>query len=312
LNFADFYDAELALHNEHFRVAAAVGRSDCVLDIGCGAGQTTRDAARAAETGRAHGIDLSVTMLEIARRRSAEEGLANATFEVGDAQSHFFAEAEFDLCISRFGVMFFADPAAAFANIAHAVRPGGRFVFMAWQARDRNEWTTAIHEALDPGSPDPAAAGKAFSLSEPSVTSWLLETAGFTTIEFSEINEPVFYGPDVETALATVQKFENVEKALNRPESIARHLKPRHRSRYDKSLCGLDRGPRQTRHVIDLTERRSATRKGFVSPPPNSAIRKISCYFSDRCGYDYLYVEIAIRTYTDRRSVPAYDPAFQM
>jgi ubiquinone/menaquinone biosynthesis C-methylase UbiE len=221
LNFADFYDAELALHNEHFRVAAAVGRSDCVLDIGCGAGQTTRDAARAAETGRAHGIDLSVTMLEIARRRSSEEGLPNATFEVADAQNHFFAEAEFDLCISRFGVMFFADPAAAFANIANAVRPGGRFVFMVWQGRDRNEWATAIHEALDPDSTGPVAAGKAFSVSDPSMTSGLLETAGFTTIEFSEINEPVFYGPNPESALATIQTFENVKNALNRPAATA-------------------------------------------------------------------------------------------
>ena len=221
LNFADFYDAELARHNAHFRVAAAVGRSDSVLDIGCGAGQTTRDAARAAETGRAHGIDLSVRMLEIARRRSAEEGLPNATFEVADAQNHFFAEGEFDLCISRFGVMFFADPAAAFANIANAVRPGGRFVFMVWQGGDRNEWATAIHKALNPNSTRPVAASKAFSLSEPSVTSGLLETAGFTAIEFREINEPVFYGPDPETALATVQTFENVEKALNRPVETA-------------------------------------------------------------------------------------------
>jgi ubiquinone/menaquinone biosynthesis C-methylase UbiE len=221
LNFADFYDAELALHNAHFRVAAAVGQSDCVLDIGCGAGQTTRDAARVTETGRAHGIDLSVTMLDVARRRSAEEGLSNVTFEVADAQNHFFAQGEFDLCISRFGVMFFADPAAAFANIANAVRPGGRFVFMVWQGRDRNEWATAIHEALDPDSTGPVAAGKAFSLSEPSVTSRLLETAGFTAVEFREISEPVFYGPDPETALATIQTFENVETALNHPTAAS-------------------------------------------------------------------------------------------
>ena len=220
LNFADFYDAELARHNTHFRVAAAVGRSDRVLDIGCGAGQTTRDAARAAETGRAHGIDLSVTMVEIARRRCAEEGLSNATFEVADAQNHVFV-GEFDLCISRFGVMFFADPAAAFANIAKAVRPGGRFIFMVWQGRDRNEWASAIQEALDPETTGPAASGKAFSLGEPSVTSGLLETAGFTAIEFNEITEPVYYGPDPETALATIQTFENVKNALDRPSATA-------------------------------------------------------------------------------------------
>lgn len=221
LNFADFYDAELARHNAHFRVAAAVGRSDHVLDIGCGAGQTTRDAARAAEEGRAHGIDLSVTMVEIARRRCADDGVANATFEVADAQSYAFQEAEFDLCISRFGVMFFADPAAAFANIARAVKPGGRFMFMVWQGRDRNEWATAIQQALDPETTAPVPAAKAFSLGDPSATVALLETAGFTAIEFSDINEPVYYGPDPETALATIQTFENVKNALDRPAAAA-------------------------------------------------------------------------------------------
>ncbi|MGO8126833.1 class I SAM-dependent methyltransferase, partial [Rhizobium ruizarguesonis] len=81
----------------------------------------------------------SATILEIARRRSAEEGLPNAKFELADAQNHVFAKGEFDLCISRFGVMFFADPAVAFANIANAVRQGGRFIFMVWQGRDHNE-----------------------------------------------------------------------------------------------------------------------------------------------------------------------------
>jgi len=215
-NFADFYDAELARHNAHFRVAAAVGRFDQVLDIGCGAGQTTRDAVRAANSGRAHGIDLSATMLDIARQRSAAEGLSNATFAVADAQNHVFTEAAFDLCISRFGVMFFGDPAAAFANIARAVRPGGRFAFMVWQSWDRNEWATAIYAALDLEPTALAAPGKAFSLSEPAATTGLLETAGFGAVEFAEINEPVFYGPDPITALATIQTFENVRSALNR------------------------------------------------------------------------------------------------
>ena len=221
LNFANFYDAELAFYNVHLRDTAAVGRSDQVLDIGCGAGQTTRDAARAAVTGCAHGVDVSAAMLEIARLRSTEEGLTNATFEVADAQSRVFKVAEFDLCISRFGVMFFADPPTAFANIAKAIRPGGRLAFLVWQDRDSNEWATAIKEALDPGSTGPVPAGRAFSLGDATATAGLLETAGFKTIAFHEINEPVFYGPDPEAALATIQTFENVAKALNRPDTMA-------------------------------------------------------------------------------------------
>ncbi|MDZ4310729.1 MAG: class I SAM-dependent methyltransferase [Cypionkella sp.] len=218
-DFADFYDAELALYNAQFRTAAAVERSDRVLDIGCGAGQTTRDAARAASTGHAHGVDVSATMLAIARRRSDEEGLANSTFEEADAQTCPFAPAKFDLCISRFGIMLFCDPPAAFANIAQALRPGGRFAFLVWQGLDRNEWATAIQGAVDPESI--GAAGKAFSLGEVLRTSELLEAAGFKAIAFSEINEPVFYGPDVETALATIQTFENVAQALARPGASA-------------------------------------------------------------------------------------------
>ncbi|MBY3599426.1 class I SAM-dependent methyltransferase, partial [Rhizobium bangladeshense] len=117
LDLADFYDAELARYNWQLRDAANVGTADRVLDIGCGAGQTTREAARAATRGQAVGVDSSAEMLEIARRRSAAEGLRNAAFEQGDAEVHAFPAASFDLCISRFGVMFFADPAAAFANI---------------------------------------------------------------------------------------------------------------------------------------------------------------------------------------------------
>lgn len=219
-SLADFYDAELAIHNAHLRVAAAIERSDHVLDIGCGAGQTTRDAARVTDRGRAHGIDLSAPMLQIARQRSSAEGLTNITFEAGDAQDHVFDQAAFDKCISRFGVMFFADPAAAFVNIASAIKPGGGFAFMVWQSQDRNEWATAIHDALDPDLTVQAAAGRAFSLSEPSVTADLLETAGFTAIAFHEIDEPVFYGPDPATALATIAAFDTVRRALALPEAV--------------------------------------------------------------------------------------------
>ena len=138
LDPADFYDAELARHNRHLQIAAGVGADDRVLDIGCGAGQTTREAARAAAQGEAVGVDVSAEMLEVARRRSASEGLRNVAFEQADAQSHIFPPASFDLCISRFGVMFFANPAAAFANIGRAMRPGARLVWMVWQSRERN------------------------------------------------------------------------------------------------------------------------------------------------------------------------------
>lgn len=197
---ANFYDAELARHNEALRAAAAIGRDERVLDIGCGAGQTTRQAARAAAEGFAVGIDLSSAMLEVARERASTEGLRNIRFEQGDAECHAYVPASFDVCISRFGVMFFADPAAAFARIAGALRPGGRVAWLVWQDFERNEWARAIQQALAPGRPLSREAAKAFSLGSPSVAEKLLGAAGFVSLELREVDEPVFYGRDAAEA----------------------------------------------------------------------------------------------------------------
>ncbi|MBX5176073.1 methyltransferase domain-containing protein [Rhizobium lentis] len=211
---ADFYDAELARHNRHLRDAAAVGADDRVLDIGCGAGQTTREAARAASQGEAVGVDISVEMLQIARRRSADEGLRNVVFEQADAQFHAFPAASFDLCISRFGVMFFADPAAAFANIGRAMRPGARLVWMVWQSQERNEWSGAIRQALAPGTVVSAGGPDPFSLGDPPIAKDLLSAAGFTSIDFADLREPVFYGPDVDAASDALAGLYLVKDAL--------------------------------------------------------------------------------------------------
>lgn len=211
---ADFYDAELARHHPHLLAAARVGTFDRVLDIGCGAGQTTREAARAAAKANVLGIDISADMLEIARQRSAKARLANVAFELGDAQHHHFPAAGFDLCISRFGVMFFADPVAAFANIARAMRPGARLAWMVWQSQDRNPWSGAIRQALAPGAAVVTDAGKAFSLGDPAIATELLSTAGFGSIDFAEVREPVFYGSDVNAALDALVGLYMVKDAL--------------------------------------------------------------------------------------------------
>ncbi|HEV2779693.1 MAG TPA: methyltransferase domain-containing protein [Actinophytocola sp.] len=189
------YDAELARYTEPLRAAFAVGPGDRVLDIGCGTGQTTRDAARVAAS--AVGVDVSERMLKVARRRAAEEGLRNIAFELADAQTHPFPPAHFDLAISRFGTMFFADPVAAFTNIARALRPGARLVMLVWQSADRQEWSTAVRQALAPGRELPAAAGPgAFSLADPAVVAKILSAAGFSDVDFTDVHEPVYYGPD--------------------------------------------------------------------------------------------------------------------
>src|SRR5262249_7800652 len=130
---ADRFDKAIAAYHGRFLAAAAIGRADRVLDIGCGTGQTPRDAARAAADGLTLGVDLSGQMSAPARRLAAEHGIANVRLEQADAQVSPFASASFDVAISRTGTMFFADPAAAFTNIARALRPGGRLVLLVWQ-----------------------------------------------------------------------------------------------------------------------------------------------------------------------------------
>lgn len=119
-----------------------------VLDIGCGAGATTLAAARAVgPKGRALGLDFSAPLLDLARARAS--GIGNVAFLGSDAQTHRFAP-EFDVMISRFGVMFFDDPVAAFANMAQALRPGGRMAVLAWSGLDQNPFFSLPVRVAEP------------------------------------------------------------------------------------------------------------------------------------------------------------------
>ena len=213
-NSLDFYDAELRAHHEHLRGAYGIGPGDEVLDIGCGTGLTTREAARAAAPGRVVGVDVSERMLQRARQLTAAERLDNVRYELGDVQVHRFDPAGFDVAISRFGTMFFSDPAAAFANIAAALRPEARLVLLVWQRREHNEWARLIDAALgDAAQPTPPGADP-FSLGNAEVTARILESAGFDDVRFEDVHEPVLYGRDLDAALAVVTKFQNTSAAL--------------------------------------------------------------------------------------------------
>jgi SAM-dependent methyltransferase len=210
----DFYDGELRAHHEHLRAAYGIGPGDAVLDIGCGTGLTTREAARAAAPGLVVGVDVSGRMLERARQLTAAERLGNVRYELGDAQVHRFEPAGFDVAISRFGTMFFSDPAAAFANIAAALRPGARLVLLVWQRREHNEWARAIDAALGDAAQPPQPGSDPFSLGDADVTASLLEDAGFDGVRFEDVHEPVLYGHDLDAALAFVRGFQDTSAAL--------------------------------------------------------------------------------------------------
>lgn len=222
LRLVDHYDSELRAYNERLRAVMVVGQADHVLDIGCGTGQTTRDAARAATLGSALGVDISEEMLERARFRSVEEGVSNVAFERGDAQIHPFPPAHFDLIISRFGTMFFADPVVAFTNVARAARSGARLVMLVWQGEDRNEWATAIRQVLTGGAGAAAASGlDPFSMADPDVVRSVLGTAGFVDVGIADVHEPVYYGADAAAAFDLVRDMRQPRDLLARMDAAS-------------------------------------------------------------------------------------------
>jgi SAM-dependent methyltransferase len=200
---ADGYDRAVANHHRALMEIAAIAASDRVLDLGCGTGQTTRDAARAATGGSALGVDLSSRMIEEARRRADSEGLDNAFFQQADAQIHPFDEAAYDVVISRTGAMFFGDLPAAFANVARAVRSGGRVALLTWQPLSENEWIQAFMGALAAGrdlpGPPPGAPGP-FTLAEPDRVRAVLGGAGFADVTLEPLRTGMWFGNDAEGA----------------------------------------------------------------------------------------------------------------
>lgn len=191
------FDRAVAVHHHALLDAAAIGAADRTLDIGCGAGRTTLDAARAAADGSALGIDLSRALLDVARTRAAGEGASNVEFVVGDAQIHPFTPSSVDLLISRTGAMFFADPVGAFRNLGQALRPGGRAVLLTWRPFVENEWIREFSAAMGAGrgmpAPPPDAPGP-FSLSDPRRARAVLEQAGFTAVELDPLDAPMWFG----------------------------------------------------------------------------------------------------------------------
>ncbi|MEV4946023.1 class I SAM-dependent methyltransferase [Streptomyces sp. NPDC053755] len=181
--------------------AAAIDPRAHVLDIGCGYGSTTREAARRARDGHALGNDVVEPMLERARGFAEAEGLRNVTFAAGDAQVHPFRAAAFDVAISRFGVMFLADPVAAFAHIGRALRPGGRLVFTTVGPPERNDLPTVL-AAASPRRAAPAgpAVRDVHALADPDHLTGVLTRAGFRHVTVDRVETTVALGPGAEAA----------------------------------------------------------------------------------------------------------------
>jgi SAM-dependent methyltransferase len=204
---ADHFERALDAYDAAFTTAAAIRPADRVLDVGCGTGGTTRAAARAATAGAVLGVDLSSTMLAVARRRASEEGLDNVLFEQVDAQIHPFAPESFDVAIGRTSVAFFGDRVAGLANIARALRPGGRLVQLTWQQLPDQAWIRELSTALAAGRDLPTPPSDApgpFALADPDVIGSVLDAAGFADVSVTAERASMWFGTDADDAFGHV------------------------------------------------------------------------------------------------------------
>lgn len=184
---------------------------ETLLDIGCGCGDTTLALARAVGgDGAVAGVDISAPMLQVAGRRIQAEGLTQAGVIEADAQTHDFGAETADGVFSRFGVMFFHQPEAAFANFYRALKPGGRLAFVCWRPLAENPWMLApLTAALKvvpapPPAADPLAPGP-FAFSDPDRVRGILTGAGFSDIVIQPYDLAIG-GHDLENALLLAQK----------------------------------------------------------------------------------------------------------
>jgi len=220
----DRLDAMLAPVTAEVLKAAATKPGEHVLDIGCGCGETSIILAKAGA--RVTGVDVSRPMLARAKQRAIEARIDGFEAIEADASERKF-DAAYDLLVSRFGVMFFADPDAAFANLRKSLKPGGRLAFACWREPRANEWVSVPVGAIRPHVPPQPPLGPEdpgpFAFADLARVRRILANAGFDSIAARPFDSPMQLGETFEDALAHIQDFGPVSRMLT-PASDAERV----------------------------------------------------------------------------------------
>jgi ubiquinone/menaquinone biosynthesis C-methylase UbiE len=239
----DKLDAELDSWGRAVLDKLAPRAGERALDVGCGSGQTLLELADlVGPMGRVLGVDIAEPMVERARERVAERGCQHVQVELGDAQTHVFPH-DFELQFSRFGVMFFQDPAAAFRNLFRALREKGRLGFVCWQAIEKNAWAEVVLQAirpvlgtaelpqlLRPGNPGP------FNFSDPSRIESILASAGYVDVDIEPREQLMHFGGAM-TLEEAVEFASEIGPAARAMAEVDPELRPECRARLAAALA---------------------------------------------------------------------------
>ncbi len=204
--FRDILMNGLSHHSEVWLNGLAITPGARIVDVGCGWGDTALELARkSGPDGQVLGLDCVERFLLKGRADAAAAGLKNVRFVAADVQTYPF-DASFDLCFSRFGMMFFENPVAAMRSIHSALKPGGDLVFIVWRDLSENPWVglprTVVQNYLPPPGNDARTCGPGpFSMADPGVVSKQLQAAGFEDIDFTATDGPVTVGDSLRNAI---------------------------------------------------------------------------------------------------------------
>jgi SAM-dependent methyltransferase len=222
----DLFVRQLASHTAPILDAAALTPGQSVVDLGCGFGVTTMKIADiVGDTGHVLGLDFSEVMIAEASAQAQDRGISNITFEQADVQSYQFEPHSHDTAISRYGVMFYEDPIAAFTNVHRALKDKGRIAYICWRTPQENIWmsgpTRIAGKILDLPPPPPPGSPGIFGFADRDHVSAIMTRAGFSEISIEPVDLTAVLGDDIEHAVANALKIAPWISALENADAQA-------------------------------------------------------------------------------------------